>query len=263
MKTVHHTVHEEDAYPLCYDSARRELRPQLVFTDPDGRTLFEINEAGLKGDPVDPARKLAVIWGDSVAFGARRGWPCLVDRLAPGWQFLNGGIVGDPYDNILRRARHFNERQPVALNLVMPGWHPFPDNATLRAMLSDFVRERPKTVLLTMPTAMNRHLADRDLSAFFTDRFARDPFTFLGTLEYSVELQATGFRYILERNAIVREVAAEQRIRLVDLYAEFDTERVENFRRDFHDMIHPRPSVYPRIAQAVYEGISDLLDGIR
>jgi len=44
------------------------------------------------------------VWGDSVVFSVGRGWPCLLDRLAPGYQFLNGGIDGDPYKNILRRA---------------------------------------------------------------------------------------------------------------------------------------------------------------
>jgi lysophospholipase L1-like esterase len=61
----------------------------------------------------------AVIWGDSVVFGRGRGWPCLLDRLAAGYQFLNGGLEGDLYKNILRRASEFNRRHRVALNVRM------------------------------------------------------------------------------------------------------------------------------------------------
>jgi hypothetical protein len=260
VKTVHYTPREEDAFGLCFDRDTRNLRPQLAFVGRSGGILFEINEAGLKGDAIDPSRKLAVVWGDSVVFGAGRGWPCLLDGLAPGWQFLNGGIVGDPFNNILRRAREFNRCYAVALNLVMPGWHPLNENEHLGAALTDFVREVPNTVLLTMPTAMNRQLVERDLSPYFTDRIGKNAFTFLGEIPYSRELQASLFDHILERNAIVREVATQRGLRPVDLHAEFDTERTGGFRRDFHDVIHPRPNTYARIAQAVHKAIRDLLN---
>src|SRR5207253_8152371 len=63
--------------------------------------------------------------GDSVVFSSGRGWPCLLDRFAPGYQFLNGGLDGDLYPNILRRADALNRSHSVALNLLMLGWHPF------------------------------------------------------------------------------------------------------------------------------------------
>jgi hypothetical protein len=46
---------------------------------------------------------------------------------------------------------------------------------------------------------------------------------------------------------------------MVDLFAEFDTEKLEDFRQDFTDMIHLRASAHPKIVRAVYEGIKDLL----
>src|SRR3954447_2199277 len=93
---------------LVFDQATGMLRPNLVLVDRAGAVLFEINELGLKGAARDPSRKLAVVWGDSVVFGMGASWPCLLDELAPGYQFLNGGIEADPYDNILRRALAFN-----------------------------------------------------------------------------------------------------------------------------------------------------------
>src|SRR5215472_5465400 len=168
MKTVHLVLSHTAAKLLYYDQETRAMRPELVFVTPDGTTHFEINEVGLKGDPIDAARKLAVVWGDSVVFSAGRGWPCLLDGLAAGFQFLNGGVEGDPYSNVLRRAREFNQRTAVHLNLLMLGWHPIPDNQNVRSALISFVRNTPNTVLLTMPTALNRQISDQDLSSYIT-----------------------------------------------------------------------------------------------
>src|ERR1043166_3692205 len=57
---------------LYYDRERTALRANLTFIDFNGQIVFETNEAGLKGDPVDSSRKLAVVWGDSVVFGSGR-----------------------------------------------------------------------------------------------------------------------------------------------------------------------------------------------
>src|SRR5256885_16157252 len=78
MKTVH--LATANAKALYYDPERSALRPNLVFVGPDGSVSFEINELGLKGDPRDPHRKLAVVWGGSGVFSHGRGWACLLDR---------------------------------------------------------------------------------------------------------------------------------------------------------------------------------------
>jgi lysophospholipase L1-like esterase len=110
-----------------------------------------------------------------------------------------------------------------------------------------------------MPTALNRRIADQDLSSYLTSRDAEKPFTFCGDLPYSRKNQYIGFNYIMERNDIVRETASQMNIRMVDLFAEFDTEKLDDFRQDFNDMIHLRASAHPKIVRAVYEGIKDLL----
>jgi lysophospholipase L1-like esterase len=299
MKTVHLIPQDGAIKRLCFDEATQSLRPNLVLVDRAGAVVFEINELGLKGAARDPSRQLAVVWGDSVVFGVRWSWPCLIDEFAPGWQFLNGGIEGDPYPNILRRAAAFNRAHRVALNILMLGWHPWQRNAAraergpaarlrrlaralgfgagasdtpppqtggvlpvhrqLRAELLDFLESTPNTVLATMPTALNRGIVNRDLSSCFTRGDRDTAFAFAGDLAYSLDLQRRMLAHIAERNAIVREVSAAAGVRLVDLAAAFDTEGSENFREDFHDMVHLRPRAYAKAARAIYEGIKDLL----
>lgn len=285
-KTVHLAVHGDTFKALYFDWERLELRRDLVFVDPDGTVVYQINEAGLKGDPIDPSRRLVVVWGDSVVFGVGRSWPCLMDAFAPGYQFLNGGIEGDGYANILRRAAELNRQHPVALNLLMLGWHPHSmflfeqsahangsanerggwrrlfgrepaasaANRALRDRMTDFLRAVPNTVLLTTPTALNPEIAGHDLSQFFTDGF-----TFLGRLPYSTEIQQGAFAFVCERNRIARKVCVELNIPVVDLFERFNTEGQADFRTHFADILHFRPQAFPLVAKAVYQEIEHLL----
>ena len=303
-KTVHLIPKDNAIKRLCFDEETRCLRPNLVLVDRRGSVVFEINELGLKGAARVASRELAVVWGDSVVFGVRWGWPCLLDEFAPRYQFLNGGIEGDPYDNILRRAVAFNEANAVALNIVLPGWHPaniisprvtrrsvpgplldwfrkvFPalrqplpaiarsdahpakpesTNKGLRADLCAFLERIPNTVLVTMPTALNRNIVEHDLSLYFNRGNPETVFYFIGDIPYSLAMQRHLFDHITERNAIVREVAHANGARLLDLHAEFDTEQAADFREHFFDVVHLRPGSYRRAARAVYEGIKGLL----
>ena len=289
LRTVLPVVDTDVFKALYYDRDRAALRPNLTFVDMSGQIVFATNELGLKGGPRDPQRKLAVVWGDSVVFGSGWGWPCLLDELAFGWQFLNGGLDGDPYSNVFRRAAEFNGRHEVALNLLMPGWHHFiparqmapapkrprwlarkgdsieevwvprSGNEKLRHELTRFLQRVPNTVVLTMPTALNRQIIDRDLSSYLVDGDDRSAFRFLGDIPYQIHAQRQGFEHISERNAILREVCAELGIRLVDVFKRFDTENATDFREHFYDVLHFRPRSYPLLTQFIYGEIKDLL----
>lgn len=289
LRTILPVVDTDVFKALYYDREHAALRPNLTFVDMSGDIVFETNEVGLKGDPLDPQRRLAVVWGDSVVFGSGRGWPCLIDRLAPGWQFLNGGLDGDPYSNIFRRAAEFNYRYLVELNLLMLGWHhfvparlvtratrrprwfgrrdgvpeaiwlPHSGNENLRPELADFLQRVPNTVVLTMPTALNRNIIDRDLSSFLVEADDATSFRFLGDIPYQLHAQRHGYEHITERNAIAREVCTRLGVRLVDVFERFNTENATDFREHFYDVLHFRPRSYPLLTQFVFEEIKDLL----
>jgi len=110
-----------------------------------------------------------------------------------------------------------------------------------------------------MPTALNPNIIDRDLSAFLVEGDERTVFRFMGEVRYQMAGQRQGFEHIVERNTIAREVCDELGIRVIDLFAAFDTEKIADFREHFIDMIHLRPSSYSLVAQTVYDGLKDLL----
>jgi hypothetical protein len=125
--------------------------------------------------------------------------------------------------------------------------------------LTSFLRCVPNTVVLTMPTALNRHIVDRDLSSYLADGDDRTGFRFLGDIPYQLHAQRQGFEHITERNDIAREVCTRLGIRLVDVYAAFETESAADFREHFYDVLHFRPRSYPRLTQFIYAEIKDLL----
>jgi hypothetical protein len=286
FKTVHLVMQGDVFKTLALDWETNTLKPNLVFIHDDGSVFFEINEAGLKGDPIDDRRKLIVVWGDSVVFGVGYGWPHLIDRLAPGYQVLNGGIEGDGFTNILDRATAFNRAHRVVLNVVMLGWHPHwmftfdaglrrsggplarllsrskgieGPNRGVRERLGEFLRECPNTVLLTLPTALNQDIVDRDLTPFFSEGDNDTGFSFLGRLPYSAVIQRALWGFVNQRNAIAQAVCDERGVRVVDLFSAFDSRREPDFRAAFHDILHFRIRSYSTVARIVHDGIRDLL----
>ena len=157
---------------------------------------------------------------------------------------------------MLRRARAgfvWNNDPPEEI------WEPRSGNENLQGELTSFLQRVPNTIVLTTPTALNRQIIDRDLSPYFVRGSDETGFRFLGDLRYDIHAQHQVFEHITERNDIAREVCARLGVRLVDVYAAFDTERSAEFREHFYDVLHFRPRSYPLGAQIVYENIKDLL----
>lgn len=225
------------------------LKPNLTFVDKFGKTWFTTNELGLKGSPRDN-KPLIIAWGDSVVFGVGRGWPELLNDLDPNHQYMNGGIEGDHYTNVLSRALDFNETHRVKKNILFIGWHTHGQNKHVEQDLTIALETLPNVILLTIPTPLNEDIITLDLE----DYFGKD-FGFYGALPYSVKLQQEIFAHVLERNAIIRRVAEKTNTALIDLYQAFKTNSLNDFRQNFFDMQHPRRSAYYQIAECVRTGV--------
>jgi hypothetical protein len=158
----------------------------------------------------------------------------------------------------------FNRERPVAWNLLMLGWHPtctalpLPDMAEFRARLLDFLQAVPNSVILTMPTALNVDIVDRDLSSSFRKGGENTRFV-PGFWPYTIGTQQAHFHFIAARNKVARDVCAETGTRLIDLFEQFDTRKDADFRLHYEDVIHLRTSAYPLLAKSVFAGLTDLL----
>ena len=140
-----------------------------------------------------------------------------------------------------------------------PAMLPHSGNEKVRADLMRFLRQVPNTVVLTMPTPLNRHIVDQDLSSFLVEGDYENGFRFLGKLPYQKDGQRWAFEHVAERNAITREVCASLGVRLIDLAAALDTKNLADFRENFLDAVHIRPRAFPLVAQIIHDDIKDLL----
>jgi lysophospholipase L1-like esterase len=243
-----------------FDETTGWLKPNFCMVDPDGNMLWETNTLGLRGPEVEPDAPIGVVWGDSVVFSTyTRSWPEMLNDFAPSCTFLNGGVEGSSSDSIFSRAKIFNKYRRVEFNVVMPGVNIIGQNATFEQELLTALKVIPNAVLVTSPTSLNEEIVNVDLS----DRFRSEGdgetfFRFLGTHAYSLPRQREFFAHVYERNSIIREAAAATRTPLIDLFKVFDSRLQDDFRADFWDMFHLRPSRYPRIAAAVSEALEAL-----
>jgi len=243
------------------------LVPNLVVVKA-GRKWFETNSWGLKGAEPEPGKKLVVIWGDSVVFGI--GSPTWVDMIGEHfaqYQFLNGGIEGTTADDIVERAIRVNQEHPIDVNVLFPGWHPSSPvgsvNTTIEKVLREGVEKIPNCILSTVPTALNEQILDTDLTPYENadgPASADNPAKFWGWgRDLSPSTMKSVYERLLERNTIIRRVAQEKEIPLLDWFAAMRTTSLEDFNKDFYDPAHPRPKSYAKIAQIWAEGLRPYL----
>jgi hypothetical protein len=243
---------------------RTGLFPNRTFITRDGQVNFATNDWGLKGAPIDTAREHAVFWGDSVVFCVAKSWAERLNDAQDIYQFLNGGIEGDEPSNILHRMLHMNSQHKIKLNIFSPGWHAvglYQDRVKrgklneaddVEKMLSTIAAAKfvPGFVLCTMPTFLSAEDWAEDFSKLFNSSSdLEETFTFWGAFPYVPENVKFVRDFILDRNDMVRRVAAKYQLPLIDWYTIFKFETMAQAKTCFFDVCHPRPSQYPYITK--------------
>ena len=237
------------------------LIPNIAIINEQGELLFETNTLGLRGPEPQPGECFGIVWGASDVFSMQHctSWPELIDDGTLGCRFLNGGVEGSNYRQILKRALDTNRNHPAALNVIFLGWNDFPDNHAVQFDLENALGELPNAVLVTQPTSLNATIANQDIRAHFRAQLGPEHYGFWADYTYSVELQHAFYVHITQRNEIVRAVATRTDTPLIDLFAILDSSRLDDFRKYFFDVGHPRPAMYPTIAGIVREAVRPLL----
>jgi hypothetical protein len=244
----------------------------LVQRDAHGTMVpfIKTNAWGFKGNPPDPSKKQAVIWGDSVVFGIGPSWAEMLSQDQDVYQFHNGGLEGDIAINVMNRMIEGNKIHPLALNVLFLGWHGnasfktryfsntlnTPDDVEL--MLVKIVKTGliPGLILCTLPTYLCADDAQQDFSHLFsgTENYITDDdafFTFWGQEVYDPANIQFLLAFIADRNAIIRRVAHTYGIPLIDLYELFKVKTVEEGRASFCDVCHFRSRMYPHIRKVM------------
>ncbi len=262
-KYVH--IHDPDLnahllQSVIFTSEPRRPRPNVVVLNAsDMSMMMETDAYGFRGPETDFSNKLVAVWGDSWVEGIaieNGGWVTMASEFCPGFQFLNGGVSGDVYENILERAIETNKKVHLDHNVFSLGWHSRGKLQKEYEILHQAIDNLPGCVLCTLPTSLSEKIVNIDLSSYFigldevtTGPLHDEAYVFFGNMPYTTDNAKKLFGEIKERNDITRKVANEGKVPLLDFYHHFYNDNIETFRNDFFDAPHPRPKSYIKFAK--------------
>jgi hypothetical protein len=253
------------------------LYPNRIFVRPENNSevseYFRTNSWGLKGEEPDQNKKQTVVWGDSTVFSLGAGWVERLNDLFPAQQFLNGGIEGDEPFNIINRMICMNRDHKIARNIFSPGWHDrtrlhgdnqkkYADSlCELDLVLSKVIKSKliPDLVLCTLPTALNDEYLKNDIRSYFNEETDPDlAFRFWGDLDYQEITVKSINRYVNDRNELIRILARQYQIPLIDLYVLFRPKNMMESKQMFFDVCHFRPNMYDTFTALVADELKKI-----
>lgn len=244
-------------------SENKQLKPNIVITNEDGtEILLETNSIGLKGKELDESKGYVGVWGDSVLFGLLKNWVEETSDYYPQYQFLNGAIEGLPPDDIIKRAKKYNNMLEIKYNILFPGWHRTNFSAhKIEEIFRSAAEILPNCIMATVPTALNDVVVKEDFSSLLNntiDSFdiKKEDFVFWGNIPYTKQNAKKLFMYIRHRNMAIRKVAKDLNLPLIDLEKELTTTSLDDFRDNFFDIGHPRAEAYPLLKQ-IFKSVLD------
>jgi hypothetical protein len=203
-------------------------------------------------------------------------WPAEIDL--PHLQLLNGGVEGAPLERSLQRFFEIRRRIPLAGVVLLPGWHNMfygrTDGAFWQTVLNAFA-EAPFLAICSIPTCLTEECGERGIIPFLDTREAgitsedyfsdyyeslnSSYFNFWGSFEPSLENVRAVLRGVTRYNTFLKHYAETRGHLFIDLRQRLMPESYDAVPRDFFDVCHPRPRLYPLIGAEVTRAIQNFL----
>lgn len=179
------------------------------------------------------------------------GWVHLANDNT--FEFMCGGVEGAPADAIVRNALRFSRANKADLNLLSLGWHSKHDIKLIEKLLHES-ENIPNLAFLTLPSSMDEIIASQDVSGLFlASNSADEAYMFWGNHIYSVHEALKLVKEINYQNELMRRYAISRGIPILDLENIYNPSlKLENFRLNFFDLGHPRPSFYPKLSKDLH-----------
>lgn len=250
----------EERRALYTDFLTGFLLPRTTIWSGDD-LMIEVNSLGCRGPELDLERPVIAFFGDSTTLGvmgtadglAGETWTERID--VPGYDALNAGVEGLEMGGVSRRYLSLRDRVPLACAVFYTGWHNLIYNRRSpdywEECLQSYLSPAHRTVLCTLPTPLLPEMRDRGIEALENERvdasITDDYFHFWGDWDrkrWLVELIDAHERF----NAHLVDFCRRTSTSLIDLHSFMRPAGYEESTRDFFDVCHIRPRVYPRLA---------------
>lgn len=250
-----------------WDPVAMETACNLRVCYNEATLAFRMNDLGFRStQDRDEGRPLTVVWGDSVVFGqGERTWVDMLEKFRPGVQFLNGGVEGLRFPEILDLAEKRNAEFQIDYNIMMPGWHGW-DGREADLRLWERVAQLPGPAFMTVPSLLNEMTIKEDWDEYIWEKnggkWKRPQH---GGMEGSLrrfwgkdDFRATSAGHldkILHRNYTCRTAARQMSIPLCDMWMAMAVSTLAQGVPYFQDMGHPEPDAYPWMAEIVWRSL--------
>lgn len=236
------------------------LLPRTTIYSGD-RVMIRTNALGCRGSELEPGRPVIAFFGDSTTLGVMGtaagldGGSWTDDVMLDGYAILNAGVEGLQMDSVSRRYESLRSRVPLACAVFYTGWHNLIYNRRTPEYWDDCLRSYLSTdhttAICTLPSPLIPEMRERGIAALLNEapdaNITDDYFNFWGDWDpdaWLEELLDAHERF----NAHVVEFCRRTETPMVDLRNFLYPDDYETSTRDFFDVCHVRPSLYPRLA---------------
>jgi hypothetical protein len=241
-----------------------------IFSGDD--VMIRTNSLGCRGDEIAPGRPVIAFFGDSTTLGVMgtaqglTGSSWTDEVVVDGYEIVNAGVEGMTMDSVARRFESLRDRAPVTCAVFYTGWHNLIYNRRTpeywEECLESYRARAPTTVLCTLPSPLLPEMRTRGIDALLNEEpdaaITDDYFNFWGDMDPGRWLGE--LIDALERfNAHVIEFCRRTETPLIDLRGFLYPDAYETATRDFFDICHVRPRVYPRLGTFISEALVRLL----
>lgn len=234
--------------------------------------MIRVNSLGCRGEELEPNRPVIAFFGDSTTLGvmgtaaglAGESWTEHVDL--PGYAVLNAGVEGLQMDSVARRYESLRPRVPLACAVFYTGWHNLIYNRRTpdywEESLRSYLSPAHTTAICTLPSPLLPEMRQRGIVPLVNENpsasISDDYFNFWGEWEperWLVELLDAYEQF----NAHVVDFCRRTETPLVDLRGLMYPDDYEHATRDFFDVCHVRPRVYPKVGSFVADELRRIL----
>lgn len=221
-----------------------------------------INSLGCKGDELDPALAVIGIFGDSGVFGSETdAWPFHL-RIA-GYQPLLTAVEGYDFKRIYQRFQELHDKVRFDVAIIAGSWHNLAynrhDEVYWNEMFDSFCGKDRKTALCTLPAGIDEDACARGIDHLIAGGAKGRQFAAWGWWPTSAEKTREIYTGLLRYNACVRRYCQAFGTILIDLFDAYRPSDPEELASGFFDPCHPRPEIYPVLAEVARKALEPRL----
>jgi hypothetical protein len=223
---------------------------------------MRINSLGCKGEELDPELGVIGVFGDSATYGSlTEAWP--FHLAIPGYQALLTAVEGHDFTRQQERYQELKQKVRFDAVIVAGSWHNLTynrhDEVYWNEVFESFCGKDHKTAICTLPAGIDEDACARGIDHLIANGAKGNPFAAWGNWPTNAEKTREIYAGLRRYNACVRRYCKTFGTILIELFEAYQPADPEVLASGFHDPCHPRPEIYPLLADVARNALEPRL----